>query len=409
METLKKYLLKDKIGWLYEAKFTGTLGVQSKSNLSWSLYFSRGNLVWISGGSHPNRSTLRRFRKHCPAVNRRFLRIQGASNFECPNYYALVTLLQAQQITLEQLQSLTIGKLADDLLDIQQQQSFGQLAYKCDEQPVKLLQKLGVRASLIAINSEEIFKNAFSLWSAWQEQGHASRSPNLAPTIAQEERLKQSVSEGAYHNLVRLVDGDRTLRDLAFQMDQEVGRLTNSLNPYIEAGYIDLLEVPDFQNGIVPPPDSPQVQEGPQTPSSVSTGTSTGNRKPLIGCVDDSPQIRKVMQLILTNAGYDFVGVQEPLTAVATFIAKTPDFIFLDLNMPIVNGYEVCAQIRRVAKLKDIPVVILTGNDGIVDRVRSKVVGASGFLSKPIDQNKIISIVRKMLIASETTDNRSEL
>lgn len=402
METLRSYLLKDKIESLHAAEFTGTLGIQSETDLVWNLYFSFGNLVWIYGGRHPNRASLRNFRKHCAAVERQALKIQGADKFECANYYALVTLHQAQKITQEQLQAVAIGKITDDLLDIQQQQSLGKLTYTCDEKPVTFLHELGLRASLVAIDAGEILKNASSLWSAWQEQGHASRSPNLAPTIAQKDKLRQSVSEGAYQNLVRLIDGDRTLRDLAAQMGQEIGRLTTSLAPYIEEGYIELVEVPDFQNGIplalAPAPNPGGAQSSPPP-------TAAGSRKPLVGCIDDSPQICKVMQLILTKAGYDFISVQDPLTAVATFIGKTPDFIFLDLNMPIVNGYEVCAQIRRVAKLKDIPVVILTGNDGIVDRVRSKVVGASGFISKPIDQNKIISIVRKILAGSGSANN----
>ena len=402
METLRSHLLKDKISSLCEAHFTGKLCIQAESNRSWGLYFSVGNLVWISGGCHPNRSALRNFRKYCPAVDRQSLSGQDANKFECPNYHALLSLLQSKKLAPEQLQSFAIDKLADDLLDIQQQQFLGQLAYECEEKPETFLKEVGTEALPVAINAEEIFKNAFSLWSAWQEQGHASRSPNSAPAIVQKEKLKQAVSEVAYNNLVRLINGDRTLRDLAFQMGQEIGRLMASLTPYIQNGYIDLVEVPDLQNGLIPSPTSLPVSRGSKTPPA---NVLSGNRKPLIGCIDDSPQIRKVMQIILTNAGYDFVGVEDPLTAVATFIGKTPDFIFLDLNMPIVNGYEVCAQIRRVVKLKDIPIVILTGNDGIVDRVRSKVVGASGFLSKPIDQNKIISTVRKMLADSETAKN----
>ena len=403
METLKSYLLKDKIGALHEEKFTGTLKIQSESDLSWTLYFSLGDLIWIQGGRHPNRSSLRSFRKHCATVDRRSLRIPDADRFECTNYYVLTALFQTQKITLEQLQSIIISKLADDLLDIQQQQSIGPLAYQADEKSVKLLHEIGLRASLVSINAEEIFKNACSLWSAWQEQGHASLSPNLAPTIARPEKLKQVVSEGAYQNLVRLIDGDRTLRDLAVQMGQEIGRLTTSLAPYIAESYIELVEVPDFQRGILlSPQQTLQAQNGSTRPRPTANNSA---RKPLVACIDDSAQICKVMQLILNKAGYSFIGVQDPLSAVATFIGQRPDFIFLDLNMPIVNGYEVCAQIRRVAKLKDIPIVILTGNDGIVDRVRAKVVGASGFMSKPIEQNKIVSIVRKMLTSPSIADN----
>jgi chemotaxis family two-component system response regulator PixG len=61
--------------------------------------------------------------------------------------------------------------------------------------------------------------------------------------------------------------------------------------------------------------------------------------------------------------------------------------------MPIVNGYELCSQIRRVSSLKDLPIVMLTSQDGIVDRVRAKVVKASAFLPKPIEPTKLLQTV----------------
>jgi chemotaxis family two-component system response regulator PixG len=74
-----------------------------------------------------------------------------------------------------------------------------------------------------------------------------------------------------------------------------------------------------------------------------------------------------------------------------------PQFIFLDLVMPVANGYEVCGQIRKISLFQDIPVVILTGNDGIVDRVRAKLVGATDFLGKPIDEERVLAAIRKYL------------
>ena len=65
--------------------------------------------------------------------------------------------------------------------------------------------------------------------------------------------------------------------------------------------------------------------------------------------------------------------------------------------MPIINGYEICSQIRRVSQLKNTPVIILTSNDGMVDRVRSKLVGASGFLGKPVNEEKVIEKIESLL------------
>ncbi|OYE00982.1 response regulator [Nostoc sp. 'Peltigera membranacea cyanobiont' 232] len=119
--------------------------------------------------------------------------------------------------------------------------------------------------------------------------------------------------------------------------------------------------------------------------------------RPLVACVDDSPMICRSLEEILTHQGYRFVGIQESLTAVLNLIKTKPDFIFLDLLMPKVNGYEICSQIRKTPSLKNVPVVILTGKDGIVDRMRAKLVGATDFLGKPVEAEKVLNVLHKYL------------
>ncbi|NCQ42456.1 MAG: response regulator, partial [Cyanobacteria bacterium] len=76
---------------------------------------------------------------------------------------------------------------------------------------------------------------------------------------------------------------------------------------------------------------------------------------------------------------------------------KKPDLIFLDLIMPNANGYEICSQLRKLTFFKHTPIVILTGNDGLVDRVRAKMVGSTDFISKPVDTALVLDTIRKHL------------
>ena len=77
--------------------------------------------------------------------------------------------------------------------------------------------------------------------------------------------------------------------------------------------------------------------------------------------------------------------------------------------MPIVNGYEICTQVRRVSKLKHIPIVFLTGNDGIIDRFRAKVSGANAFITKPIEINKITTAIERYLTEKPSLSEQSTL
>ena len=109
------------------------------------------------------------------------------------------------------------------------------------------------------------------------------------------------------------------------------------------------------------------------------------------------------MEHIVTEAGYQFMSIRDPLKALPQLIKRKPDVIFLDLVMPIVNGYEICSQIRRISALNETPIIILTSNDGMIDRLRSKMVGANGFLPKPIDQEKLLSKIKTVLSGTKYT------
>jgi len=153
---------------------------------------------------------------------------------------------------------------------------------------------------------------------------------------------------------------------------------------------VELIDIPD----LTAPPIAP-IPGKPPTPPVNPQG-------PIIACVHNSPLICQGMERILTDAGYQFVAIQDSLRAIATLLIRKPDLIFLDLVMPNTNGYEICTQLRKVSTFRNTPIIILTGNDGIIDRVRAKLVRASGFLSKPIDAETVLEAVRQHLNTSSS-------
>ena len=105
-----------------------------------------------------------------------------------------------------------------------------------------------------------------------------------------------------------------------------------------------------------------------------------------------------VMGQILTQAGCQFSNIRDPLQALPILIEHKPDLIFLDLYMPVMNGYEICVHIRRVLMFKETPVIIVTSSDGLVDRVRAKLIGATGFIAKPIEPEKVLTTLQQHLV-----------
>lgn len=113
--------------------------------------------------------------------------------------------------------------------------------------------------------------------------------------------------------------------------------------------------------------------------------------------VEDNSKDSQAMAQIVKGVGYSYANISDSLQALPQLLEYKPQLIFLDLVMPVVNGYELCAQIRRISAFSKTPIVIVTNNDGIVDRVRAKVVGASGFVNKPIEEQRILRVFNKYL------------
>ena len=177
-----------------------------------------------------------------------------------------------------------------------------------------------------------------------------------------------------------MLTGQLTLRDLSIKINRDIVSLTASLLPHVQQGAIELVEIDDLE-----------------VPISTFNPPEAAPQGPLIVCIDDSPAICRALEKVLETADYQTYSVQDPLRAIATLLAKKQSLIFLDLIMPGTNGYELCSQLRRISSFKDTPIVILTGHDGVIDRVRARMVGASAFLSKPINPYQVLSVVEHQL------------
>jgi two-component system, chemotaxis family, response regulator PixG len=204
---------------------------------------------------------------------------------------------------------------------------------------------------------------------------------------------------------------------LATNNRQSVLDFTNTLLPLFRSGFITLAPQPKSRlnrsqnseaidrSATGDPRSTGSSQLSNQLDRSITNSASSENpsadRSPLIACIDDSVLIYQSLERILDRHGYRHYGVQDPLKIMPSLIRNKPDFIFLDLLMPITNGYEVCEQIRKTPSLKHIPVIILTGKDGLIDRMRSKMVGATAFLPKPVESESVLKMLEKYLVAGK--------
>jgi twitching motility two-component system response regulator PilG len=111
--------------------------------------------------------------------------------------------------------------------------------------------------------------------------------------------------------------------------------------------------------------------------------------------VDDSPTIRKLVAMTLVKCGYEVVAASDGMEALARINDGAPDLILLDITMPRMDGYELCKTIKGNDTIDHIPIVMLTGKDGFMDKVRGRVVGSEGYLTKPFNPDDLVRMVKQ--------------
>jgi len=118
---------------------------------------------------------------------------------------------------------------------------------------------------------------------------------------------------------------------------------------------------------------------------------------PVVLVVDDGPANRELIEACLAGINCEIRAADNGRTALAMIEAALPDLVLLDVQMPGMNGYEVCARIKDRPRGKLLPVVMITALDRAHDRVMALNAGADDFMSKPVERIELVARVRSAL------------
>ncbi len=111
--------------------------------------------------------------------------------------------------------------------------------------------------------------------------------------------------------------------------------------------------------------------------------------------IDDSNTIRRSAEIFLNQAGCEVILAQDGFDALSKITDHEPDVVFVDIMMPRLDGYQTCSLIKRNAKYRATPVIMLSSKDGLFDRARGRMVGSDEYLTKPFTKDTLLSAVRE--------------
>jgi CheY-like chemotaxis protein len=166
-------------------------------------------------------------------------------------------------------------------------------------------------------------------------------------------------------------DGQRTIVDIATALDRDPLQVARSYAQWAQMGWMHC-----------------------QTPINVVVEPPATAELPIVLSVDDSP----IVQTRIKRALMDHCEVllaNDAMSALHLLARQPVDLLLLDVTMPGIDGIELCQTLRRMSKFTQLPIVMLTAKDKSYDRALAEMVGATEYLTKPLDDEKLVAIVNK--------------
>jgi len=210
----------------------------------------------------------------------------------------------------------------------------------------------------------------------WKEFHPHIDFPYQAPIIVDDHKLRETLPKNAYQNLYRWADGKTTLRQISRYLNRDILTIARAIYPYVEKGLLQLV-------GSTKPLENWDLTDKKLSPHIV--------------CIDDDLTIGKSVEYILKANNYDVTIITEPLNALSLVFQIKPDLILCDISMPHLDGYEICAMLRRSTAFRQIPIIMLTGKETFIDRIQARMAGATDYLTKPFGENELLLLLEKWI------------
>jgi twitching motility two-component system response regulator PilG len=354
---------------------TGQLLVETYASLNdrtadraWYVFFSNGQVVY-AGNPAAGLSRLKGFlTSYGLGEHFQHLTTSPSTLSNAPEYGALWTLLENRVLSTLQAKEILQRMVQETLFDLL---SLHQGYFMFEMGPLLMPQLVTLEVMPIVTATLQQIQE----WKQWYPQ---IQSPEQIPAIVDAQALQEALPTGTVKTLISFVDGQTSLRQIARGLNRDVLAVTKALHPCIQRGWMQFVE-----------DDRAKASRWDRET------VKHARPRPCVACLDDAATVRHSVENILDRYGYRSILLDHPVTALSQFFSVKPDLILCDITMPDLDGYEICAMLRQSSSFRQTPIVMLTGRDGFIDRVRAQMVGATDYLAKPFGEEELVTIVEK--------------
>lgn len=340
---------------------------KSSTPQSWLVFFFNGQIVYAgTTDGHLNRlrGYLHRYGLEEALED---LDVPAIATFNSPEYGYLWALLENHTLTPEQGRTILSGMVHETLFDLLSLHQ-GSFVFKL---------AAGLSPQLTTFNISSLVASLTTQIQAWKQFYPHIQSPHQCPVMTEKLQLENHEAQEKTARILSWMDGQTSIQQIARYLNRNLVTVAKGIYPYVRQGMIHLPTL----NSTRLKDDAPEEWHATQVPRIV--------------CVDDGLTIRQTVEQILDEHGYEATSIGNPLRALSLLFQLQPDLILCDIAMPELEGYQLCAMLRQSTIFRQTPIVMLTGKDGFIDRVKARMSGATDYLTKPFGAQELLTLVEK--------------
>jgi twitching motility two-component system response regulator PilG len=349
---------------LISKESSGKLIVYSEANpdIHWRIYLGNGRIHYAGSDQGQAERLNYLFQRYVPSKNIHLS--QAIAN----DYQYLCELWDSQDFSFQEIRSILARLTQEALIQI--------LSLS---QPVCTFEEtVGLDRLLLYLDLKQLMQPAAQEIKHWLKVRNAINSPfqraiasninAILPGLCKLEHITSDLLN-LYQKLPELVEKEMCVYEIAESLH------TSSLNVAI------ILKTLVAQGVITMGPYEPEQED----------------TRPVIACVDDSPSIQRVVSFALEATGFRVINIKHAASALTTLMHSKPALILMDINMPDIDGYQLCSICNKSEALKHIPIVMLTGRSGVLDRMKAKMHGSVGYICKPFQPQELVETVQSFI------------
>ncbi|MFB2921693.1 MULTISPECIES: response regulator [Aerosakkonema] len=334
----------------------------------WIVFFLNGQIAYAAHSDNSLsrlRDYVRRYKVDGALDN---VSVPSIATINAPEYGYLWNLLETHALTPAQGRSIIQSMVRETLFDLL---SLRNGAFIFEIGPA-------LEPQLTTLEIGPLVTHIMKQVQEWKQFHPHIQSPDQCPVIVDSTQLRQKLPENTFKILEHWADGKTSIRQMARYLNREILPVARAIYPYLQQGWVQLVSpLAAFSSAnreLIPDP---------------ATGV------PRIVFIDDGIATCKAVEYTLKQHGYAAAAIDNPLKALSLVFQIKPDLILCDIAMPELDGFEICAMLRRSTAFRQTPIVMLTGKDGFIDRVKARMVGATDYLTKPFGDSELLMLVEK--------------